>query len=263
MAEKQEVLNYFNIVRKRTLLGSSYLFIGEDFSLVYDIVKLINCQNDSCGKCWDCKQIERDTHPDLCIIEPEGFSIKIEQIREGIKFLCLKSFKLKYKVLIIKEAQNLGVAAANAFLKTLEEPPKNSFIAVCTSKLEGMLPTIISRCRKIFLPSGIKEIDSSMQTSVARFLEGQTVEFSDRKDFSSFLWTLIVLLRKHLAVCAGWQNNELPKNEGYEIILQSQGVDKLHNVLKDILKIYGARDNINMNLALNLIRMKLSNVVNH
>jgi len=257
MDQKQEVLNYFNILKKRCLLGSSYLFVGEDFSIVGDIIKLINCQNNFCNSCWDCKQIERGTHPDLFIIEPERFSIKIEQIREAIRFLCLKSFKLKNKALIIKDAQYLGPAAANAFLKTLEEPPKNSFIAVCATKLEGMLPTIISRCRKIFLPPGDKEIDPAMVSSVVDFLEGQNLEFSDRKEFSSFLWTLIMLLHNTFLGQTGYQNNELPKNKGYEIILKPYGPDKMHSILKDILKIYGAAENINMNLALNLIRMKL------
>jgi hypothetical protein len=263
MSEKQEILNYFNILKTNSFLGSSYLFVGEDFSLVSDIAKLINCKNDFCNSCWDCKQIERGTHPDLFIVEPQELTIKIEQIREAIRFLSLKSFKLKNKILVIKNAQALSQAAANAFLKNLEEPPKNSFIGVCTTKLEGILPTIISRCRKIFLPANEKAVELSMASSVVSFLEGGKVEFSDRKKFASFLWTLIVLLRNNLVEQTGYQNNDLLKIKGCEIILKSYSIDRMHSILKDILMIYGAHDSININLALNLIRMKLSNEVNH
>ncbi len=257
MPEKSEILNYFDILKKNSFLGSSYLFIGEDFSLVSDIAKLINCKNDFCNNCWDCRQIERGTHPDLFVVEPQELTIKIEQIREAIRFLSLKSFNLKNKVLIIKDAQSLSQAAANAFLKTLEEPPKNSFIAVCTTKLEGMLPTIISRCRKIFLAPSERAFEPSMAGSVLDFLEGKNVEFSDRKKFASFLWTLIVLLRNDLVGKTGYQNNDLLKIKGCEIILKPYTIDRMHSILKDILMIYGAHDTININLALNLIRMRL------
>ena len=257
MAQKQEILNYFSILKNRSLLGSSYLFVGDNFSIVGDIARLINCQNDFCGNCWDCKQIDKGTHPDLFVVEPEGLSIKIEAIREAIRFLSLKSFKLKNKVLIIKDAQCLGPAAANAFLKTLEEPPKNCFIAVCSSKLEGMPPTIISRCRKIFLPPKPGEIDPSMIDSVVGFLRGENLEFKDRKKFVTFLWTLIMFLHDSLVSKATGLNNKLPKVNDYEIILKPYSLSKMHNILKDILKIYSAGSSVNMNLALNLIRMKL------
>ena len=159
--------------------------------------------------------------------------------------------------MIINDAQALTPAAANAFLKTLEEPPKNSFIAISTSKLDGLLPTIISRCRRIFLPSREDEVDRSLMGSVFSFLRGQDLRFTDRKRFSLFLWTLIMVLRDGLISKTGWENNQLPQSREREIILGSYSLSQIDVILKDILKIYGVAKSINMNLALNLIRLKL------
>lgn len=259
MNQKQEILNYFRILKKNSKLGTSYLFIGQQFLLVFDLMKLISCKIDSsfCNSCWDCKRIGENKHPDLHVIEPEGLTIKIDAIREGIRFLSLKSFRLKNKIVLIKDAQYLSPEAANAFLKTLEEPPKNSFIAICVSKLEGLLPTIISRCRKIFLPSEIQESDSSLIFLVSDFLRGKDVKFKDRKEFSSFLWTLIILLRNSLISKTAFSNNRLSQEGEGEMVLKSYSVVQIDDILKNVLKIYSASNTVNMNLALNMIRIKL------
>lgn len=161
--------------------------------------------------------------------------------------------------MIIKDAQTLTPAASNAFLKTLEEPPKNSFIAISTSKLDGLLPTIVSRCRRIFLPSKSegKSVDQSLKNSVFSFLKGQDLRFTDRKRFSSFLWALIMVLRDDLVSKTDLRNNHLLQTGEREIILGSYSPSEIGSILKDILKIYGAAKSVNMNLALNLIRLKL------
>lgn len=91
---KEDILNYFSILKKRELLGTSYLFVGEDMQTIVDVAKLISCTEgvDFCNSCWDCKRIEDKNHPDLFIISPEGFSIKIEQVREGMRFFFFKEF---------------------------------------------------------------------------------------------------------------------------------------------------------------------------
>ncbi len=259
MDQREEILDYFRILKKDSRLGTSYLFIGQDFSLVFDIIKLLSCPEPDgpCGRCWDCLKIDRRSHPDLHLVEPERFTIKIEAIREGIRFLSLKAFRLKLKFLVVDKGQFFGPEAANAFLKTLEEPPKNSFVAICASKLEGLLPTIVSRCRKIFLPSVREEIDTGSPLTIADFLQGKEVGFKDRQAFSSFLWDLIVLLRNNIIAKIAPGNNQLSRPDTCEIILGPYSVNQLQGVLKDILRIYSAASTVNMNLALNLIRMKL------
>ena len=259
MDKRKEIIDYFSILKKRDSLGTSYLFIGEDYTLANDIFKLINCQNDLCfcGECWDCKAIDKSNHPDLFFVEPEGLTTKIDKIREGIRFLTLKSFRAKNKILVIKDAQSLSLGSSNAFLKTLEEPVKNSFIAIYTTKLEGLLPTIISRCRKIFLPfNEITEEESFLNDEVYTFLKGGQVDFKDRKKFGLFLNNFSDILLKYVVSKVKNQNNDLIETKGYEIFLKRFTIEKIQDMIDCVLKIYSTYNSVNIKLALNLIRMK-------
>lgn len=260
MVKRDKILDYFRRLNKHDILGPAYLFIGQDTALVTDIVKLINCPEGGsfCGQCWDCRKIQAASHPDFFLAAPEPLTITIERIRESQKFLAMKSFRLRRKTVLVKAADTLSPPAASAFLKTLEEPPQNSFIAVCTSKLDGVLPTIISRCRKIFLPAVPAAEDNAAASPLAAdFLRGVNVSFTDRQEFSSFLWTLILLFRDHLMGAAGAMNNRLLKNREYEIIPHSYSREQAAGILECILKVYSAYQNVNENLALNLIRARL------
>jgi hypothetical protein len=256
---RDKIINYFYLLKKNGLVGTSYLFIGENPSLVKDVVKLVNCKESDhfCGVCWDCKKIDGFNHPDFLLIEPEPLTIKIEKIREVQQFLALKSFRLKKKTVFIKEGESFGLAAANAFLKTLEEPPKNSFIAICTSKLEGLLPTIISRCRKIYLPFCEADEDFSSVSSVRDFLKGINIKFKNRREFASFLWALVIFFRDRLVEQSGCINNRLLKNRECEIIWKPYTAEQIDKILGSIFKVYSAYNSVNENLALNLIRMNL------
>ena len=101
---RKDILNYFQILKRKGLLGTSYLFVGEDDRVILDVAKLISCTEPEgfCDSCWDCKRIEEGNHPDLFTILPDGFSIKIESIREGMRFFSLKSFRLPRKIMIIR-----------------------------------------------------------------------------------------------------------------------------------------------------------------
>ncbi len=70
-------------------------------------------------------------------------------VRSLIRFLRLRAFQGRYKVAVVTDAQRLNTAAANAFLKTLEEPPPDTVILLLSTGAETMLPTIVSRCRKL------------------------------------------------------------------------------------------------------------------
>ncbi|MBX0310886.1 MAG: DNA polymerase III subunit delta' [Sulfurihydrogenibium sp.] len=111
-----------------------------------------------CGVCNDCKLVNNlisnvyentnlTPHPNIMLIQSNNREIKIDQIREAISFLSLKSSK--GKVLIIEKAENLNTESANALLKTLEEPPSNTLIILTTSNQNQLLPTIVSRLKKI------------------------------------------------------------------------------------------------------------------
>lgn len=87
-------------------------------------------------------------HPDIILIEAVN-TISIDQIRDVGKKVLLKPYALNYKVVIILEAEKLTLPAQNAFLKTLEEPPDNTIFILGTTKLDSLLPTIVSRCQII------------------------------------------------------------------------------------------------------------------
>ena len=258
MIKDNKILDYFGILDKKAMLGASYLFLGDNPELVEDILKLISCKQEEgfCDECWDCKAISKQNHPDLFIVKPEPSSIKIESIRAAQKFLALKSFRLKRKLLIVKEGQNFGLEAANAFLKTLEEPPKNSFIAICASKMEGMLPTILSRCKKVFLPPQQGQSEEFDFDTVEDFLNNRRVSFKDRKEFSQFLEALIVVFRDKLFFNMGL-DDKLLRKKSHSKIRENYTDERIEDILDNILNIYGAYNTVNENLALNLIRASL------
>lgn len=125
--------------------------------------KALNCVNasatsfdDSCGHCPDCARIDSGTHPNIIFIQPldkDGEAtaagiIRIESIREAQGALKYRVERGK-KVIIVDGAEKMQVGAANAFLKTLEEPPADSIIILISSNASELLPTILSRCQRI------------------------------------------------------------------------------------------------------------------
>lgn len=97
-----------------------------------------------CLKCVHCQAVDKETSIQLKIIRPEGKFIKVDQIREIIEFLSFKREKIT--VVIIDQAHLMNLQAANALLKTLEEPPENCWILLTSPSIKNVLSTIRSRC---------------------------------------------------------------------------------------------------------------------
>ena len=102
-----------------------------------------------CRKCKSCIQFETGNNPDFSIVEPDGKSIKIEQIRELTKRVYEKPIVSNRKVYIINDSESMTKEAQNSLLKTLEEPPDYVTIILITSNENLFLPTIRSRCLRI------------------------------------------------------------------------------------------------------------------
>jgi DNA polymerase III subunit delta' len=102
-----------------------------------------------CGECSACRKISAGLHPDILKLVPEGLQIKIGQVRELCQLLALKPYEAKTRVVLIADAQRLNLAAGNALLKVLEEPPENTVWILTAPQTADVLPTIASRCRHV------------------------------------------------------------------------------------------------------------------
>lgn len=143
------------IEKKR--ISHAYLFSGPDgvgkFLTAKAFAKILNCQNpingDSCGECEFCRQADSGNSPQLIVVEPEGNSIKINQVRELQGRLKYKKTEDKYQLVIIREAHTMTLQGANSLLKVIEEPPEKTVFILTTSQRHSLLPTILSRCQTI------------------------------------------------------------------------------------------------------------------
>ncbi len=159
-------------------LASSYLFYGPKgvgkARTALALAKAINCKEsrtDSCDKCPSCKRMDNGNYPDLRMIIPtppgvnledvewtpkkerpdfgQKGKISIDTIRSLRREISLKPYEGERRVIIILDADCMTVEASNAFLKALEEPPPDTVFILTTSKINSLLPTILSRCQRI------------------------------------------------------------------------------------------------------------------
>jgi DNA polymerase III subunit delta' len=138
-------------------LAHAYLFSGESGigkkMTALGLAAAVNCgaagPDGGCGSCPSCRKVASGGHPDVRLLAAEGNEIKIDQVREAQADLALRPFEGNKKVLIVDGAEGLNAASANAFLKTLEEPPGDALIILITAMPQSLLPTIRSRCQEI------------------------------------------------------------------------------------------------------------------
>ena len=105
---------------------------------------------DACGTCRACTRIAAGQHPDVTLVAPEEKTvITIDQIRGLATRAGLRAYEGSVKVWILDPAHEMQEPAANAFLKTLEEPPAGSLFLLVTTAFSALLPTIRSRCQEI------------------------------------------------------------------------------------------------------------------
>lgn len=117
-------------------------------------VGLVMCSSKTdqpCGPCKGCQQLAAGTHPDFIWMarEEEAKQIQVDQIRELSNALALKSYAGGYKASIIAEADLMNANAANALLKTLEEPPPSTLLVLCSARPSRLPATIVSRCQQL------------------------------------------------------------------------------------------------------------------
>jgi DNA polymerase-3 subunit delta' len=102
-----------------------------------------------CGSCRSCRRIDGGLHPDVLHIDPQGAFIRIDQIRALCDTLALKPYEAGIRLAILHDAQALNPEAGNALLKVLEEPPEGTVLILTANQTSDLLPTIVSRCRRV------------------------------------------------------------------------------------------------------------------
>ena len=158
--DQQQGMQLLQRSLERGRLAHAYLFTGHDLSeleaLAQTLAKTLICQQpvrganaiaiDSCDQCVNCRKIQNGNHADVHWIRSESKSriISVDQMRELMQDINLKPTEAEYKVAVIVAADRLNVQAANAFLKTLEEPPPKSILILLTTEPQRLLETILS-----------------------------------------------------------------------------------------------------------------------
>ena len=185
---------------QRGRVPSSYIFAGESGIgkrlAALNLAKALNCvgkepsaenmglpgnavspsggpdsEIDACDECSSCLKIDKGIHPDFLMIAPESGQIRIEEIRAIDDALSLKAFEGRYKVVIVDDADTMNQYAANAFLKTLEEPPEDSLIVLISSNPDHLPDTIKSRCSRVnFTPLSDESCAKVIEKVIARQL---------------------------------------------------------------------------------------------
>lgn len=127
-------------------------------AFAHRLAEFLLCQQHKygqpCGECRGCQLTGSHGHPDLHLLEPEdaGKPIKVDQVRALIDVINSTAQQGGFRVVIVNPVHEMNVAAANALLKTLEEPGRDTVLLLVTDRLGQVMPTIKSRCQRLDCP---------------------------------------------------------------------------------------------------------------
>jgi DNA polymerase-3 subunit delta' len=167
----REVLSALDSALSSGKVGHAYLFAGAAHlgkkTVALAFAGRLLCQNQEAAadcQCESCRRLRSDAHPDLITVVSDGNAIKIEQLRELQHQTYLGAVCGRYKIFYFPETEKLTEAAANSFLKTLEDAPPGVIFLFAAVRLNYILPTIRSRCQVYNLfPVARAEITAGLQ----------------------------------------------------------------------------------------------------
>lgn len=156
----------------------AYLLTGPESigktALALAFARLIECQGrapeaaEPCDRCSACAKVAHGTHPDVTLVEPPAGkrTLDVESVREVSRAASLAPSEGAWRVFIIPAADRMTPAAANALLKTLEEPPPAVVLLLTCAEPEQLLPTIVSRCQVLPLqPLASEEVAAALEST--------------------------------------------------------------------------------------------------
>lgn len=199
-------------------IAHAYLFSGSrqggKFSIAKIFANILQCPNNFCRACKDCRLIQAGTHSDTIIMEDDGESIKIDEIRELIRKTNLTHQGI-YRIVVIENIERMPVEAQNSFLKTLEEPPSKTIFLLTTSQIDQVLLTIQSRVRHY----NFSTVDDSILAEYLKENFGERNEMEEIVNISQGRPGLAIMMMKDSNVFNGQRGlyhkieNFLKKND--------------------------------------------------
>ena len=242
-----------DILKKESYLkkiSATYLFYGDKRVNLIDYAKefckyilLQNSDNIEDEK-YIVNQINNETHPDIEIINKDRLGIKIDQVREIIYSAIESPYNSSKKIFIINGVESLRKESANAFLKIIEEPPKDIYFILLTRTL-NILPTIKSRSIKFYIPAYTHNL-LDVEKEVYDFFDGNT--------------DMIEKWKKN-----NMKNIEYNKNIDYKKAL---GAIRKYNYMENLIKLFKQIDNYNNTQSIDKVEFKelkdvLKNISNY
>ncbi|EEG76587.1 DNA polymerase III subunit [Dethiobacter alkaliphilus] len=224
-------------------IAHAYLFCGADEAAIKKLAAVfaasLLCETkEPCGICAHCKKAANRSHPDLHWVDPEGKSLKIEQVRSLKRKAYLLPHEARYQVFILTDAGQLTTEGANSLLKVLEEPPPASVFILLAKNPAMLLPTVVSRCQVFSLQGGGEQSIPALNHQAVELLEvlknnGGINDLLDRlaenEELTDFCDTLLLTLRDLLILQTTGQQS-----------LLTQGRDE--GLLQPFLSVWPAED---------------------
>jgi DNA polymerase-3 subunit delta' len=166
------VRDQFQSAARRGRLGQAFLFVGPEgvgkAHFARELAKALLCERPPtpltpCDVCQACQQVAVETHPDLLRLRtPEGkHELPIAEMREFCSLLARTPARGGRRIGIVEDADQFNLESANAFLKSLEEPPRGTILILIATGTDRQLPTILSRCQVVrFNPLAAADLDA-------------------------------------------------------------------------------------------------------
>jgi len=134
-------------------IAHAYLFVGPTGAgkktAARALACALVCDDGACGSCSACRRVRSGTHPDFHLVSPEGVTYVVGQIHDIIHDVNLRPIEATHKIYVLDHVDRFNDSSANAFLKTLEEPPADVVIILLAGDYDDVLPTIASRCQVV------------------------------------------------------------------------------------------------------------------
>ena len=221
MTKQPEISHLFMNLIKTNRLQHAYIFEGVAGTGKYEMARWIAqslyCQKPTddgspCLECNQCFRIQQGEHPDVTTLQPDGQTIKVDQVRAIKEEFSKSGMETRRKILIVEDMEKMTTNAANSLLKFIEEPEGEITIMLLTTEVQQLLPTIVSRAQIIHFPirdikiriEDIQEkgIPREAATIIAYLTQDtdQAIAIYESEEFSSIVevvWKWFVLLHKN------------------------------------------------------------------